>query len=70
MTFYETLKDTKINGRHIYAYRKIDKYSNVWNYEIVNIEDGQHMVGYSDITKTAKTTWRKKYNEIVGYYAK
>lgn len=65
MTYYEKLKETSVNGRYICAERSTDKYSDVWQYEIIDIPNGCCIVSNTDITKCAKTTWRRKYNEIV-----
>lgn len=65
MTFCETLKETTVNGRYICAERRMDKYSSVWEYTIIDIPNGACIVSNLDITKCAKTTWRRKYNEIV-----
>ena len=62
MTLYEQLKNGKTkNGKDITACKKIEKFSNVWNYEIVISENGIAC----HVERTARTTWRKKYNTMV-----
>lgn len=61
MTIYKTLKEQTVNGKTITAYEYTDKYESRPKYCVVVSRDG---LGYLNI-KTARTTWAKKFNEIV-----
>lgn len=60
MTFYKVLAE-KENGKDtVTAYEKQDKYSTLKQYTILVSRDG---ISLYEI-QTARTTWKKKFNEI------
>lgn len=61
MTVCQLLAEKQIGKKTVSAWKNQDKFSNVWNYEICISEDG---FCYETI-KTAKTTWKRKFNSIV-----
>lgn len=61
MTFCKILAETKKGNKAITAYEKTDKYNCLPEYEIVL---SKNSIGYL-VIKTAKTTWKRKYNELV-----
>ncbi len=63
MTFCKLLAERNLdNGNTVQAYEKTDKYSSVPRYTVTVLRDGieQYTV------KCAKTTWKKRFREIVG----
>ena len=60
MTFYEILSEKEKAGKTITAYRKTEKFSRVASYEIVTSKDGIAI----DIEKAARTTWKKKFENM------
>jgi len=63
MTFYKTLAQKTVDGVIVTAYAKQEKFSNVWNYEIV-VSDGSGFVNACDVYQTARTTWKRKFNSL------
>ena len=61
MTFCKKLKETTINGKTITAMECTEKYAAAPEYMIIKSENG---IGLETI-KAARTTWRKKYAQLV-----
>lgn len=61
MTFCKILAETQRGPDTVTAYEKTEKYSRRPVYQIIESRDGiTHTV-----TNTAKTTWKKKFQEII-----
>ena len=67
MTFTKTLKRIDVNGKSIIASEHIDKYSNIARYDVI-IADESGFVHPCDVYKCSKSTWRKKFAELVNAY--
>lgn len=64
MTFCKELaRATRTNGDEVIAYENTDKYSAVARYEVYVCRDS---IAYQ-VIHTARSTWKKKFNEIVKY---
>lgn len=62
MTFYETLKHAETaDGMSVYAVLATEKFETHSTYELHIGREGYDF----EVIHTAKTTWRKKFNEIV-----
>ena len=61
MTFCKQLKTAKIGNETITAYENYEKFSTVPYYEIIVSREEIAL----EVIKTAKTTWRKKFNQIM-----
>lgn len=61
MTFCKQLKTAKIGSETITAYENYEKFSMVPYYEIIVAREEIAV----EVIKTAKTTWRKKFNQIM-----
>ena len=61
MTFCKILAETQRGPDAVTAYEKTEKNSRSAKYEIVESRDG---IAHT-VTKTAKTTWKKKFQEII-----
>jgi len=48
------------NGERVTAWKMLDKFSTVYRYEITVSKNG---IAY-EVVKTARTTWKKKFNEM------
>ena len=64
MTFCKTLAKASNGKITIIAYGNTEKYSCSTDYEIV-IDRGTGIVQNCDIYHAARTTWRKKFNQLV-----
>lgn len=62
MTFCKILKSAQVGPDTVEAYECYDKYVVLPRYEIVVSRDG---IAHT-VTRTAKTTWRKKFREMTG----
>lgn len=62
MTFCKILAEAQRGPDTVTAYEKTEKFSAGRSYEIIESRAG---IAYS-VTKTAKTTWKKKFKEIAG----
>ena len=60
MTPCNILAEKTKDGKQITAYKKYDKFSKSPRYEIVISKDGFA----TEIIKTAKTTWKRRFNEL------
>lgn len=59
MTIYTKLEEKKSGNQTVTAWKKQEKYSNCFEYEIaVSVDD---LVLH--VIPTARTTWKKKFNE-------
>lgn len=67
MTYCKTLKRHELpNGDTVTAYECWEKFAAAPCYEVVLSRKGSPLVGYGDVYKCAKTTWRKKFREVAG----
>ena len=62
MTFCKKLAETQRGLDTVTAWELTEKISTCPRYEITETRDG---IAHT-VTKTAKTTWRKKFREIAG----
>lgn len=60
MTFCKPLAKKEKDGKTITAWENLDKDSRIPRYEITISRDG---IAY-EVIKVARTTWKKKFNEI------
>ena len=61
MTFCEILKKgTTERGREVIAEREMSKYADVWEYSVSICEGSTAIL----TEKCAKTTWRKKFEQM------
>ena len=60
MTICKLLAEAEKNGKTISVYENVDKFSACPYYEISISKDG---IAY-EVIKTAKTTWKRKFNEL------
>lgn len=65
MTITKKLREETVNGETVTAYASQDKFSDCWKYEIIVTREGQSVVNSFDITETARTTWKRKFDQIV-----
>ena len=63
MTFCKTLKRVQVGNDIIEAVEE-----NGYDYYIYILRNGSPIVNNCDIYKTARTTWRRKFNELVKYH--
>ena len=62
MTFYTTLKEgTTERGATVTAYKSMDKYSTLEQYAVTVSRGGLGIF----TEKCARTTWRKKFNDLL-----
>ena len=66
MTLSQTLKQTTANGYDITARIRTDKYSAYAEYSIA-ISRNDYAV---EVIPAARTTWRKKFNQLVKDYGR
>ena len=62
MTFCKCLAKAEKDGKIISAWENTEKFSKYPHYEITVSVNGVVV----DVTRTAKTTWKKKFKEIAG----
>ena len=62
MTFCRILAEAQRGPDTVTAYELTEKFSACPRYEIIESREG---IAFT-VTKTAKTTWKKKFNEILG----
>lgn len=68
MTYSKTLAKATTGGKEIIAYESYEKFSAVPHYEIA-ISPVDNL--FADmVVKTARTTWRKRFNQIVQEYTR
>ena len=60
MTVCTTLAEKRKGGKVITASKRIDKDSTICEYTITVSENGFSV----DVIKTAKSTWKKRFNEM------
>lgn len=61
MTFCKQLAKATKDGYEIEAYENTDKFESVPYYDITISKDGI----VCDVIKTAKTTWKRKFKELI-----
>jgi hypothetical protein len=61
MTFCKVLATAERDGETVTAYENVDKFSSVKRYEIVVARESIAV----QVIPTARTTWKKKFNELV-----
>ena len=62
MTFCKILAQAQRGPDTVTAYELTEKFERVPHYEIIEARDG---IAHT-VTKTAKTTWKRKFKEIAG----
>ena len=67
MTFCKILKETTIGETRISAYEEYEKFSDVPNYRIY-VKHKEYGYTQYDTIRTARTTWKRKFQSIVDAY--
>lgn len=61
MTFYKQLATAKRDDDDITAYEYVEKYESAKRYQIIISRNGIARI----VIPTARTTWKRKFNELV-----
>lgn len=62
MTISKTLARVTRDGKTYTAYESYEKFERLPHYEIVVAREGSPLA--EDVIQTARTTWKRKFNEI------